>query len=346
MYKEKNFKTKNNHLTTNRAILLATLSVILFASTISGIEVFADDDNNNTNRKEVKFDQNDKADKLQDKADKLEAKADKLQDKANELRAEAEQLEQAAMKLQETSGTRITLKDLGVLQLAAHDLFLIDREQEIDHENGKLDLSTLLNYGVENIALGGEPRNRENIMLFTVASELGEEYLELLEKGKSTEDAQEKIIKKYHKMIKKSYKNTFGESLPNPQDGKATLTENLALRIIHDFLPGSIVVDNTVTPVLDVTLHGKTLSKAELKQPSSKLDGKFDSEFRNIRIVIPPHVDITIDLLERDSSFAQQFDTDYSFEYFLDEISDGSFDESDEVMKQIRNLFSKGLFLE
>ena len=308
--------------------ILATLSLILLASTFSESEGLA---YGSTNDNKDKIDQKDKISQLKEKAEKLREKADKLED--------------AAKKLEETYGTRITLEDLGVLQLAAHDLFLVDREEEIDLENGKLDLSTLLDYGSENIALGGEPRNRENIMLFTVASDLGEEYLELLEKGKNAEDAQKEIVKKYHKMIKKSYKNAFGESLPEPVDGKATFTENLALRTIHDFLPGNIVVDRAVTPVLDTSLHGKMLKKSELKQPSSKLDGQFDSEFRNIRIVIPPEIDMTIDLLERDSSFAEQFDTDYTFEYFLDEVSDGSFDEDDEVMKQIRNLFSKGLFI-
>ena len=343
-YRQENFKTKNCHLTPNKTIIIATLSMILFTSIFSVFdEGFADE---GTTYKEDKSNNKDKVNQLIERVEKLREKADKLEEKVNEIRNNADQLEAAAEQLEETSGTRITLEDLGVLQLAAHDLFLVDREQEIDHENGKLDLSTLLDYGIENIAFGGEPRNRENIMLFTVASELGEKYLDLLDKGKTPEDAQKEVIKKYHKMINKSYKKAFGESLPEPANGKATLTENLALRTIHDFLPGNIVVDKAVTPVLDASLHGKMLKKSELKQSSSKLDGQFDSEFRNIRIVIPPEVDVTIDLLERDSSFAQQFDTVYSFEFFLDEVSDGSFDESDEVMKQIRNLFSKGLFLE
>ena len=343
-YRQENFKTKNCHLIPSKTIIIATLSMILFTSSFSVFdEGFADE---GTTYKEDKSNNKDKVNQLIERVEKLREKADKLEEKVSEIRNNADQLEAAAEQLEETSGTRITLEDLGVLQLAAHDLFLVDREQEIDHENGKLDLSTLLDYGIENIAFGGEPRNRENIMLFTVASELGEKYLDLLDKGKTPEDAQKEVIKKYHKMINKSYKKAFGESLPESVDGKATFTENLALRTIHDFLPGNIVVDKAVTPVLDTSLHGKMLKKSELKQSSSKLDGQFDSEFRNIRIVIPPEVDVTIDLLERDSSFAQQFDTVYSFEFFLDEVSDGSFDESDEVMKQIRNLFSKGLFLE
>ena len=64
---------------------------------------------------------------------------------------------------------QIRLLDLGVLQLAAHDLFNVDRDIEVDFENGKLDLSTLLidtktgiNFEDEDIAQGGEVRNREN----------------------------------------------------------------------------------------------------------------------------------------------------------------------------------------
>jgi len=343
MIEKNNFKTiqtQNENFVMTRTVVVVTSITLIMVSSLFGFSelAFAAEDIGE------KADLH-KADKLRERAEKLQEKSNQLQDKADKLGMEAERLFQVVEKLEDTSGTRITLKDLGVLQLAAHDLFLVDRESEIDHENGKLDLSTLLNYGTENIAFGGEPRNRENIMLFTVASDLGERYLELLDKGKTPEDAQKEIVKKYHKMIKKSYKNAFGESLPEPVDGKATFTENLALRTIHDFLPGNIVVDRAVTPVLDTSLHGKMLKKSELKQPSSKLDGQFDSEFRNIRIVIPPEIDMTIDLLERDSSFAQQFGTDFTFEYFLDEVSDGSFDEDDEVMKQIRNLFAKGLLL-
>jgi len=81
---------------------------------------------------------------------------------------------------------QVTLEDLGILQLAAHDLFLVDRVLEIDFENGFLDLSTLftdvktgLEFSDAAIGMGGEQRNRENIMLFTVASELGQMYLDL-----------------------------------------------------------------------------------------------------------------------------------------------------------------------
>ena len=88
--------------------------------------------------------------------------------------------------------------NLGYLQLAAHDFFDMNRVTETDNENGKLDLSTVLfdpksgdcnfkkSYKEKdgcklrdegNIALGGEFRSRENIMILTAGVEVGEKFL-------------------------------------------------------------------------------------------------------------------------------------------------------------------------
>lgn len=102
---------------------------------------------------------------------------------------------------------------------------------------------------------------------------------------------------------------------------------------------GSWKNDHTLNP----SLRGTTLSDSDLEQFSYNLDGKFDHEFRMIHIFIPPDVDMVIDLLELDSSFAEQFDTDgYTFEEFLLELRDGSYDEDEVVTKLIRSLFAKG----
>ncbi len=53
---------------------------------------------------------------------------------------------------------------------------------------------------------------------------------------------------------------TFGEPFPSPQEGEATMTENLALRTVHDLIPGKIKVDGKMTPILDSSLSGKKLS--------------------------------------------------------------------------------------
>jgi len=257
----------------------------------------------------------------------------------------------------------VSLEDLGVLQLAAHDLFNVNRCRDFsgdpipgcivqDFENGKLDLSTLLLSDVngdvpfddEDIALGGEIRNRENIMLFTVASEFGRMYLDLLDDN-TPEEARTIVVNNYHNKLSKTYEKTFAESFPEPIEGDVTFTENLALRTLHDFLPDKIKVDNKWISTLDPTLHGKTLSDKELKKNSSKLDGQFDEGFLDISICLPPDFTtcIIVDLLEADSSFATQFETLFTFEFFLEELEDGHYDDDEEVMNQIRTLFAKGL---
>jgi len=239
---------------------------------------------------------------------------------------------------------RVTLEDLGVLQLVAHDLFNVNRGLEVDFENGKLDLSTLFDHGDENIAIGGEFRNRENIMLFTVASEFGEIYLDFLDqKGINEKKARKMTVELYHQKVQQVYEQTFGEPFPSPQEGEATMTENLALRTIHDLIPGKIKKDGKMTAILDSSLIGKKLSDSELMQLSSQLDGKFDRELRHIDIVIDGVVVLVVDLLEADISFGDQFSTDFSFEFFLDELKDGHYDSDEEVMDQIRNLIAKGL---
>jgi len=244
---------------------------------------------------------------------------------------------------------QVTLEDLGILQLAAHDFFLVDRDQEIDFENGFLDLSTLftdmttgLPFSDGDIAMGGEPRNRENIMLFTVASSLGQMYLDL-KAVDGAQSARQQTILAYHNMLASSYQNAFDEQIPISNSGCATMTENLALRTIHDLLPGNIMVNNVLTPVLDPSLHGMTLSDTDMAQPSAELDGVFDPEFLNIHIIIPPDVDMIIDLFELDSTFAIQFNTHFTFEEFMAEIEDGFYNPDEEVMKHIRSLFAKGL---
>jgi len=245
---------------------------------------------------------------------------------------------------------RVTLEDLGVLQLVAHDLFNVNRgdtvtpESAFDFENGKLDLSTLFDHGDENIAIGGEFRNRENIMLFTVASEFGEIYLDFLDqKGINEKKAQKMTIELYHQKVQQVYERTFGEPFPSPQEGVATMTENLALRTVHDLIPGKIKKDGKMTPILDSSLIGKKLSDSELMQLSSQLNGKLDHELRHIDIIIDGVVVLVVDLLEADISFGDQFSTDFSFEFFLDELKDGHYDSDEEVMDQIRNLIAKGL---
>ena len=276
-------------------------------------------------------------------------------------------------------GNQVTLEELGFLQLAAHDLFNVDRGDGInantatDFENGKLDLSTIFidmkspsldPFSDADIAKGGEPRNRENILLFSVASVIGQNYLDDIIGGATPAEALQNALDDYHTGFNLAYLHAFGESVPNPVYGCATMTENLAFRTLHDFLPGMIRMDtntdfgviqpnDNLFPLLDFTPpfddflenpNGHTGPLTfELDQDSSDLNGDFDTEFNNINIFIPPSTNIIVDLEAADQSFGVQFGTGFSFEHFMNEIaSTGSYEPNYDVMNQIRSLIAKG----
>lgn len=252
---------------------------------------------------------------------------------------------------------QVTLEDLGVLQLAAHDLFNVDRMDGVpgtgvDNEDGLLNLSTLLDHGHSNIAFGGEFRNAENIMIFTISSELGDMYLNL-EGSVGPGLARQQTVEAYHNMFKQSYMNAFDEQAPNPSYGCATMTENLAFRTVHDFLPQEIVHDfgdgmgPITVSIFDLSLFGEKLLPAERIALSSPLDGAFDPIF-TVDTLIPPPVNKVVNLFQADSTFAGQFFTDRTFEFFLAELEptvpggNGAYDPNDEVLKEIRSLIAKG----
>lgn len=258
----------------------------------------------------------------------------------------------------------VTAEDLGILQLAAHDLFNVDRCDHktrscaVEFENGKLDLTTLFvnttnsysEFDDSIIALGGEHRNRENIMLFTVASNLGEQYVEL-SKIHDKLEAKNMIVQLYHEKLAQTYKKVFDEDFPTMSSENSSdeelLQQNLALRTIHDFLPGKVKVDDRWYSTLDPSLYGLVLDDdKEIYQKSSKLDGKFDKEFLDIHVCLDPpdcNFVIIVDLLEADRSFGDQFGTTESFDDFLEQLEDGHYDKQDSVLEYIRVLMARGL---
>ena len=262
----------------------------------------------------------------------------------------------------------VKLIDLGVLQLAAHDLFDVDRGDRIslentqDFENGKLDLSTLLldmrgdqsPFPDSQIRTGGEaPRNAENVMIFTVASSLGNQFVDAknacINGGGSEEEcfqtAKSLVLSEYYTLLDDAFMRAFGESRPTiPIDGCATKTENLALRTIHDFLPDNIELDDgTLKPIFQFMFMVDTLTLTELDRDSEEvLDGFFADTFTQ-DIFIPGLGPEAIDLKARDDSFAVQFSTDFTFDELLLELRDGSYNPSDKAMIEVRNLFAKGL---
>jgi len=281
--------------------------------------------------------------------------------------------------LADKKGKKNTTKiiHLGYLQLAAHDFFNVDRGDRVNAdsathlENGKLDLSTVLfdpksgdcdfekSYNEKDgcklrdeadIALGGEFRSRENIMIFTAGVEVGEKYLKIADKH-GEEKAYKKVLKFYHKQLKKAYEESFHLKFPKPQDdGEVTDLHNLAMRAGHDFLPEEIIFDGKPTSLFSDELDGKTLSKKEKKQPSSPMDGKFDEGFLNIIVFCPaPDTDpafcITVNLLEADQTFGEQFGFGADkFDDFMDQLSDGKLEKNEELAKLLKEAFEFGLY--
>lgn len=296
-------------------------------------------------------------------------------------------------------GKKITTKiiHLGYLQLAAHDFFnmqrCMDENRELimgcvgeDIENGKLDLSTVLFLpkkgdcdfekslksedgcdlyddfaaeGVPSIANGGELRSVENIMISTASAEVGEKYLQLVEKH-GEEKAYEKVLKFYHKQIKKAYEESFHLKFPKPQEGSVTNLHNLAIRTGHDFLPAKIEFNGELTSLFLILPLEEKLSKEEQKQPSSTVNGLFDIEFTGISFCpIFPVFCISVDLLAADRDFGFEFAdpslllpnesqslSPGTFDDFMLELEDGKFDKTDQVSILLDEVFSRGINLD
>ncbi len=262
---------------------------------------------------------------------------------------------------------------LGYLQLAAHDFFDMNRNTETDNENGKLDLSTVLFdpqgfncnfdkalneddgcdlYSDEAIAIGGEIRSAENIMISTASAEVGEKYLaDVVLFG--AEDAYANTLAFYHDKIELAYEDSFDLEFPEPREGSTTNLHNSAIRAGHDFLPAKIMYKGGLTSLFAIFPLGDKLTEEEQEQPSSPVDGEFDIEFTGIDFCpVPPNFCIKVDLLEADQSFGKQFkDKDIglkhnTFHKFMKELSDGSFDETNRVSILLDEAFAFGINLD
>jgi len=256
-------------------------------------------------------------------------------------------------------GRTTSLEALGILQIAAHDLYNFDRTAAIEKEDGKLNLSTLLevktagctafvdcvSFSEDDISNGGEARNSDSILIFTVASELGEKFLEL--KAKHGEEiAYEKILEIYHKKVKHAFQQTFNQPFPAPQAGTLDNNHNLALRSGHDYLPGMVKFNGKQVSVLDPILVGEKFSKSELKQRSSPLDGQFDDLWNGC---IAPGLPVscimgTIPLLFLDQTFGI-IHTTSDFDEFMEQTSDGRYDSNEKVTELLIEQFARGINL-
>ncbi len=247
------------------------------------------------------------------------------------------------------TGTRITLQDLGVLQVASHDLYNVNRITEVDTEDEILNLTTLFNYGEENIANGGERRNSENPVTHTIAVNLGKFYLDQVAQGKDVETAKEATVEKYISMLRIAYYHAFYQPFPKPgeeeeggEEEENELDGDLALRTLHAFLPATMKLDGNQVSMLDQSIQNRMLTKSELMQLSRPLSDTFDPAFNNITVFIPACNCLqTMDLFERDSSFADQFDTTYTFEELMEELEDGRYDKEDLAFEIIAAEFAE-----
>lgn len=239
------------------------------------------------------------------------------------------------------AGTQITLQDLGTLQVAAHDLYNVNRITGIDSEDEILNLSTLFNYGQQNIANGGEIRNSENPITHTVAVNLGKYYQTQLKNRLSDTQAKQATIALYLGQLKIAYYHAFNQPFPKPEPESGPelnhFDGDLALRTLHAFIPGTIKLDTgNEVGVLDPSIASKILSKSELMQLSRPLSDTFDSSMRNITVFSTAcNCMVTVDLFERDSSFATQFHTTYTFEQLMAQLADGKYDKLDLAYQEI-----------
>jgi hypothetical protein len=247
-----------------------------------------------------------------------------------------------------TDGNRITLRDIGVLQLADHDLYRVDRQSGVDSEDEKLNLSTLFDHGDDNIKTGGESRNSENLLVHTIAMKLANKYNEMIQQENMDEDeARHNTVKLFLKQVKTAYENAFEQPFPpaaeeDEEDPEEKQNGNVALRTLHAFLPAEVKVDGDKVSLFDPSLlERKILSGSELAQDSRVLDDSYDKALSTI----PVGGGQTIDLLERDQSFAEDFST-VDLDDMLCELADGHYDEGDDVMELLEEDFAAGQLVE
>ena len=216
----------------------------------------------------------------------------------------------ALMMLASVAHAEVLLKDVGVIGLASHDMFTWDKKQELNLENGRLDLTTIFDFdGGKRWKQGGNPKNSENAPVYTVTMTLVNHYDSLLKAGHTEENARKKTVKLFHGMVKDSFQRLVGMHFPvEGLDEGVTNTEQAAMRGLHDILPGRVkLYDRMGRSELDVTnfLFAKTfLNEKELNQAIAYYNGDYDQEYKMINI---PFSRKTINLKEVDGEFIDKY---------------------------------------
>ncbi len=214
------------------------------------------------------------------------------------------------------------------------------------HGTGGL-VSDCILYDREHIENGGEDRNVNDIIISTISAQIGAKYLDEFNRSNNEQLAYQKTLAFYDLKVLQAYEATLDLDYSNKEQGNIDASHNLAIRALHDVLPGEIEINGVPTVIFVIDPLGDRLNESEQHQHSSPLDGMFDEEFTGIEICITPTVCFSLDLLELDRSFGAQFATEAdidadSFDEFLLELSDGVFDSNDKVTQLIVESFARG----
>lgn len=207
------------------------------------------------------------------------------------------------------SHATVLLRDVGVIGLMSHDIFAWDRKNEVNTENGRLDLSTIFDWeDGKRWQKGGNLKNAENSPVYTVTMILVNHYKKHL-KETDAATARRRTVDLFHHMIRASYVRLSG--LPFPASGKNLEVNNheqAALRGFHDILPGRVKLFDRMFKkelVLTDAFNAKhILNEKELDQELKTFDGDYDYEYKNISI---PFTTIKVNLMEVDRKFIEKF---------------------------------------
>lgn len=217
------------------------------------------------------------------------------------------------------------VRDVGVIGLFSHDVFAWDSDNETNTENGRLDLSTIFEYGGgSRIDEGGNPKNSENAPVFTITMQLVNFYKNSLQE-RNADDSRRATVAMFMDMVRESFvRLTLLDFPAKGINGNVTNVEQAVFRAMHDILPGRIRYYNRgLRSLLGMSLkvtnafRAKTmLNEKELDQEIKEFDGKYDEEYESIRI---PFAGITVNLTAVDGAFIKKF-SNYTQEMMLTEL--------------------------
>lgn len=214
--------------------------------------------------------------------------------------------------LEPSETVKVLVKDVGVMGLASHDLFAWDHKKKINKENGRLDLSTIFGnshsgiytdgddwYEQKNWRSGGNKKNSENAPVYTVTRQLIQEFENNLSKGMDPDAARLATLKMFHAMVEESFVRLTTLAYPKSFQSNESVNnlEQASMRILHDILPGQILLKNG--QFFDVTRYqgAKTLlCDDEMNCSVKTYDGDYDPEYKAIKIPVIRWLGVTFKL--------------------------------------------------